>query len=90
VTEETKVMRPKWHEFDEDCVCGHPNGRNAECERCRLIDRIMTSERLLMSLARHIRNTDELPVVKWGIRGIDLLHEVRDYNKQKYEQTVAY
>lgn len=90
MTEETKVMRPKFHEFDEDCVCGQPCGNNKECERCRLIDRIIRGERLMMSLARHIRNTDELPVVKWGIRGIDLLHEVRDYNKQKYEQNVAY
>ena len=30
-----------------DCVCGNPDGTNAECERCRLIRRVRVLERAL-------------------------------------------
>lgn len=81
-------MRPKYHEFDTDCVCGNQSGQNSECERCQLIERLRQAERLMWALAKHVRNTDELPVVKWGIRGIDLLENVRDYNPDRYEHNV--
>lgn len=81
-------MRPKYHEFDIDCVCGNSSGQNPECERCKLIERLRQAERLMWSLAKHVRNTDELPLVRWGIRGIDLLECVRDYSPERYEQNV--
>lgn len=90
VTDCSTARRPKYHEFDDDCACGNRNGCNKECERCRLISRLMDAERIMFKLARHVRNTDELPVVKWGIRGIDLLIEARDHNKQLYDSRVEH
>lgn len=81
-------MTPKYHEFDSKCVCGNPSGQNSECERCCLIERLRNAERLMERLAKHIRNTDELPVLKWGIVATDLLIEVRDHNPVRYEHYV--
>ena len=89
-THGSAARRPKYHEFDEDCVCGNPTGRNAECERCRLVDRLMRAEDLLWRMARHIRNTDELPIVKWGIKSIDLLIAAKEHSPNVYEHKVGY
>lgn len=43
---------------------------------------------LCMRLARHIRNTETIPPVMWGIKGIDLLVEVREKDPITYEKLV--
>ena len=50
----------------------------------------MRAEDLLWRMARHIRNTDELPIVKWGIKSIDLLIAAKEHSPNVYEHKVGY
>lgn len=55
-----------------------PAGRNKNAD----------TKELLYRFARHIRNTDKLPLHKWGVQGIDLLAKLREINPEKYERLV--
>jgi hypothetical protein len=35
--------------------------------------------------ARHIRNTDKIPSVQWGIEAMDILAELRDHDPNGYD-----
>lgn len=56
--------------------------KQLEAESMR--QRLQDAERLLYRLARHIRNNEKLDPIRWGIAGIDLLMDVRDYDPDKY------
>jgi hypothetical protein len=43
---------------------------------------------LLYRLARHIRNSDETPVIAWGFKGIELLEELHSLDPDRYEREV--
>ncbi len=43
---------------------------------------------LALRLARHIRNTDNLEVLEWGVKGLDLLGEVRAADPMAYDDAV--
>lgn len=43
---------------------------------------------LALRLARHIRNTDDLPLCTWGTKGVDLLNEVRQMDPATYDSYV--
>ncbi len=45
-------------------------------------------EQLIYKLARHIRNTDKVPILEWGRKSIDLLGEVKKLDGEKYERLV--
>lgn len=46
------------------------------------------SQALTYRMARHIRNTDEVPVARWGVDGMNLLAELRDLNPEQYDAEV--
>lgn len=46
-------------------------------------------ERLLYKLARHLRNPDDLPLVTWGVAGIELLAEIRELDPKRYDNEVT-
>lgn len=54
----------------------------------RLEALIAQSDSLLYRLARHVRNTDEIPPTKWAVQGLDLLAELRAINPARYDQSV--
>lgn len=39
-------------------------------------------------LARHIRNTDETPVTKWAVQGMDLLAELQKFDPERYDREI--
>ena len=43
---------------------------------------------LLCRLARHIRNSEDLPPLQWGVQGLDLLAEVRAFFPERYDREV--
>ena len=43
---------------------------------------------LLYRMARHIRNTEDLPAVKWGIQALYLLSTLRKLDPEKYDKEV--
>ena len=43
---------------------------------------------LLYRFAKHIKNKDNLPVLEWGVKGIDLLVELRDIDPEAYNKNV--
>lgn len=43
---------------------------------------------LLYRMARHIRNTDEISLIKWGIEGMDLLAELRELDQERYDAEI--
>jgi hypothetical protein len=45
--------------------------------------------RSLYKLARHIRNTDTMPVLSWGVKSGQLLNEVRSINPRRYDREVV-
>ena len=38
--------------------------------------------------ARHMRNTDKMPAVQWGVDAIDILAELRDHDPNGYDREV--
>ncbi len=61
-----------------------------ELEAESIKQRLADAERLLYRLARHIRNNDKLQPIPWGIAGIDLLMDVRDYAPDRYNMDVKW
>lgn len=47
-----------------------------------------TDIRLLMKLARHLRNTDEIELFRWGAMAVDLLAEVQKKHPEEFERQV--
>ena len=47
-----------------------------------------TKEELLYRLARHLRNTDDMPLLSWGVVGADLLADLRQLDPAKYDRLV--
>lgn len=43
---------------------------------------------LLYRMATHIRNTDAVPPVTWGVKGIELLEELKALDPEKYEREI--
>lgn len=43
---------------------------------------------LLYRMARHMRGTDKMEPVQWGLRAIDLLIELREIDPDTYEREV--
>lgn len=46
-------------------------------------------KRAALSLARHIRNPDEIPLLSWGTTAVDLLAHVRELDPDLYAEFVA-
>lgn len=61
-----------------------------ELEAESIKQRLFNAEQLLYKLARHVRNNDKLQPIPWGIAGIDLLMEVRDYAPNRYDCDVRW
>jgi len=61
-----------------------------ELEAEGIKQRLADAEWLLYRLARHIRNNDKLQPIPWGIAGIDLLMDVRDYAPDRYDMDVKW
>lgn len=55
-----------------------------ELEAESIRHRLQEAERLMYRLARHIRNNEKLDPIRYGIAGIDLLMDVRDYDPNRY------
>lgn len=47
-----------------------------------------TWKSLCLKLARHINNTDQLPVLEWGTQGLDLLGEIYRMDPHAYRHKV--
>lgn len=43
---------------------------------------------LLYRFGRHVRNTDEIPPLKWGVQGMDLLTELRAIDPSRYDAEI--
>jgi hypothetical protein len=43
---------------------------------------------LLLQMCRHLLNPEELPLLTWGSRGMDLLGEVRQLMPKDYDRVV--
>jgi hypothetical protein len=43
---------------------------------------------ILYRLARHIRNTDSMPAIEWGGKGMELLAELRELDPTMYDRLV--
>lgn len=43
---------------------------------------------LLYRMARHVRNTEEMSAIAWGVKGMDLLAELRDLDAERYDLEV--
>src|SRR5689334_13147928 len=43
---------------------------------------------LLYRMARHIRNTDEMAAIQWGVKGMDLLAALRELDHERYDAEV--
>jgi hypothetical protein len=59
-----------------------------ELEAESIKQRLADAERLVYSLARHIQNNDQFKPIPWGIHGISLLMDVRDYDAERYDREV--
>lgn len=44
---------------------------------------------LLYRLARHIRNTDDMPPIPWGVAGVRLLAELQALDPARYARLVG-
>ncbi|MDB5294953.1 MAG: hypothetical protein JWO31_936 [Phycisphaerales bacterium] len=44
--------------------------------------------RIAYKLGRHVRNTDRMPATTWGVKGIDLLVELRAMDPSRYSREV--
>jgi hypothetical protein len=53
------------------------------------IEKLRKVERIAYLLARHIRNTDEIPVLTWAVEGGELLAELRALNSRRYDWEVS-
>ena len=51
-------------------------------------DRSVKHVDLLYKLARHLRNTDAVPITKWAVHGMDLLAELREFDPVLYDSLV--
>jgi hypothetical protein len=66
------------------------------CVRCHVFHNdipadtreVFVATGLLFRLARHIRNTNKLPPVQYGVRGVELLVEVQEFNPERYDKEV--
>lgn len=65
-------------------------GVRAMCSRGKVTDFAFSPKRdaLLYRMARHIRNTDKVEPVKWGLDAMDLLGELRAKDPKRYEREV--
>lgn len=74
-------------------------GRHIDCCVCHMADNNNPDEaaagsmaeqkdRLLYSMARLIRNTDDLKCTAWGVKGSDLLTELRTLDEDRYKTEV--
>lgn len=43
---------------------------------------------LLYRFARHVRNTEKVPALEWGVEGCDLLAELRELDPKVYDKRV--
>lgn len=54
----------------------------------RVVGELQAEAAIAFKLARHIRNTDTMPEIEWGCRGIDLLGELNAINPERYAREV--
>lgn len=72
----------------EDCSgCNDPVGQLIAESRMAQ-DLAFKRGRLMYRLARHIRNTEEMPATQWGVRAMDLLADVLALDPEAYEVEV--
>lgn len=53
-----------------------------------IVDHSRKCERVMFELARHIRNTDELPIERWAVKSMKLLEKVQAIDPARYDEQV--